>query len=393
LSGAGQGFFFSFLSLVSLLPLADFGLSYAALQTAGRLAGSARLGELPAVGRRVLLWNVAVCLAVGAVVAALGWGTFSAAERGAPAPSVAWQGPWLAHVLTAVWGQLLAPALALREGSGRVTEAWRVRLVQEWSAGVVCLAVLAAGGGLWSLPAFAAARAAVATVWFLAADPLQLGGTGPSFPMKRWMAEIWPFQWRVGVSGLCGFLIFRAFPPLILLEKGPVAAGQFGLAFALMNLLIAVTTAWPMSRTAHFAALFGAGRHEELRREFPVLMAASTALSAAAAAAAALALGLLSVGGFALATRLTDPLTTTLLLVAAVVHHAVGCVGVLLRAEGKEPLLGISILGAVLNPVAVWLAARYGPPPAVAVAFLSCTVFGLVIALRILRVRWAELRR
>lgn len=386
LSGAVQGFFFSFLSLAALLPLADFGLSYAALQTAGRLAGSGRFDEIPAVGRRVLLWNGNVCLIVGATALALGWATFRSGEHGSPGP-IAWRGPWLAYVLASMWAQLLAPALAFREGSGRVREVWRVRLAQEWTAGLACIGVLVAGWGLWSLAAFAAGRGLVATIWFMVKAPRRLGDGTAAFSTKAWMAEVWPFQWRIGVSGLCGYLIFRAFPPLILLEQGPVVAGQFGLAISLMNLLISVGSAWPMSQTARYSAWLAAGRFAELRREFPRLLGFSTALVAAAAAGLALALWCAREVGLGFAFRLTDPTTTAIVLSAAVAHHTVICVAMFLRAEGREPLLAVSVVGGLGTVMAVWLVARHGAPRDIAVANLLSSLAGVLAAFCLLRSR------
>src|SRR5438045_8289976 len=63
------GFFFSFLSLGALVQLADFGLSYASLNTGGRLAGSGRLHELPSVAARIRRWNLATASVATAAVA------------------------------------------------------------------------------------------------------------------------------------------------------------------------------------------------------------------------------------------------------------------------------------------------------------------------------------
>jgi hypothetical protein len=65
LTPAELGFFFSFLSLGALVQVADFGLSYASLQTGGRLAGTGRLHEIPSVAARVRrVWSEPVQRAV-----------------------------------------------------------------------------------------------------------------------------------------------------------------------------------------------------------------------------------------------------------------------------------------------------------------------------------------
>jgi hypothetical protein len=392
LSGAELGFFFSFLSFGALVQLADFGLSYAALQTAGQLAGTGRLHELPGLSARVWRWNVVAGSLACLAVAGIGWMTFSSHGSVPTSSAVAWARPWVAFVASVFLNQLTTPGISLREGGGKVTQMWRLRLVQEWVAGLACLLVLHLDGGLWSLSAFASARAIVAGTWLTLGDPIATKPGGEAYSSKRWMAEVWPFQWKVGLSGLSGFLIFRAFAPLILLERGPVMAGRFGLTISLMNLLISVSTAWPLSQAARFASLIAARRLAELRREFPVLLSASTALAAAAAAVSAFSLWQLYEKGYGFALRLTDPVTTAVFLGTAVVHHVVGCFAVLLRAEGREPMLGISVVGAVANAVAILLAARFGSPFAIALANLACAASGLLVTLHIVWRRWGGFR-
>jgi len=387
LTGAEQGYFFSFLSFGALVQLADFGLSYAALQTAGRLAGTNRLDELPAVSRTVGRWNLGASSFGVVVVAAIGGATLSTGSAAARAVPVDWIGPWLAYLLAVFVNQLTAPRISLREGSGKVLEMWRLRFAQEWAAGAMCIGVLAAGGALWSLAAFAAARAVLAVGWLGLGDPLRSDAGLPGFSLRQWMTDVWPFQWKIGLSGLSGFLIFRAFSPIVFLEKGPDAAGQFGLAISLMNLLISISSAWPMSQAARYSTWIAAGRYRDLRREFPRLLVSSTAVAAGAATTLAASLWLAREIGLNFALRLTEPKTTTIILAAAVVHHVVLCVAMFLRAEGREPLLGASVLGGLATVAVVWLVARHGTSGDIAVANLICSFGGIPVVFHLLRSR------
>jgi hypothetical protein len=189
------------------------------------------------------------------------------------------------------------------------------------------------------------------------------------------------------VSVLSGFLIFRAIPPIILVEKGPVTAGQFGLAIALMNVLLSVTSAWPMSHAAQYSALIARKEFDALSREFPRLLWSSTALAGAAAAAAAVSLWWAARLGITFAQRLTAPSTTAIILGAAVAHHIVVCYAMFLRAEGREPLLIPSVAGGIATAAAVWLAAHFGTTQDVAVVNLVLAAIGIPIASYVLRHR------
>lgn len=386
-----QGYFFTFLSFGGLVQLSDFGLSYAVLQTGGRLAGTGRLGELGSLARFVGRWNLLVSSVSTAVAGGLGWMVFSHQVRTESALAVEWSGPWGAYLLGVLLTQLGTPGIHLREGGGKVLQMWRLRLIQEWIAAGACLLALEFGTGLWSLAAYSSARGVVSALWLRLGDPMGASPPGvPAFTLRRWAGEVWPFQWKLGVSALSGFLIFRAFSPILLVEKGPVLAGQFGLAIAMMNLLLAISSAWPMSQTARYAKLSAERRFVELDREFPGVLWRSTAVSLAGAIALSLVLWQGRRFGMAFAERLTDPMTTAVVLLAAVVHHVVGCAAVFLRAEGREPLVIPSVVGAVATAVGIWLAARHGSVRTIAVTNLLLTTAGIPVAYLLLHFRQRE---
>lgn len=382
------GFFFSFLSFGALVQLGDFGLSYATLQAAGQLAGSGRLHDLAPLERRVVKWNLLATAVASVVVLALGWATFSTQMATSP---IRWQSPWLAYLAAVIAVQLTMPRISLREGGGRIEQMWALRLAQELVAGAACLVALHLGAGLYSLSAFAGMRALVAASWLAFADRLQHRESAEPYSLARWMAEVWPFQWKIGLSNLSGFLIFRSFSPIVLLEKGPVAAGQFGLAISFMNLLIAVTTAWPVSQAAHYAALNASRNFRELRRSFPVMLWASSAFAAVAAAGMCVVLVEARAFGISVALRLPQMSTTALILGTAVIHHVVACFAVFLRAEGREPLLVASVAGSIGTVAIIWATAHAGSLHDIALANLLCTMVGIPVVLLLFRSRIGRL--
>ena len=384
LSGAELGFFFSFLSFGALVQLADFGLSYAALQTAGRFAGTDQLHELPALAKRVRVWNLLATTVATAIVFILGFITFSTHAEGV---SNAWRNAWIAYLVAVFANQLTLPSISLREGSGRIDQMWTLRLVQEWSAGIACVVALHLGVGLWSLAVFVGARAVVAALWLALRHPLRVERGRPAYSLERWMADVWPFQWKIGLSGLAGFLIFRAFSPIVLLEQGAVPAGRFGLAISLMNLLIAITSAWPLSQAARYAALYASGRFSEIRREFPMMLWSSAAIAALGAAALLAILEFGRAMGVTVTTKLPGTSVMVILFTCAVIHHCINSLAVVLRAEGREPLLAASLIGGVVTVIAVWATAYFGSLRDIAAAYLACTVAGLTVTVLLFRAR------
>ena len=83
--------------------------------------------------------------------------------------------------------------------------------------------------------------------------------------------------------------------------------------------------------------------------------------------------------------RLADAGTMAALLAMGLVHHVVGVLAVLMRAERREPLLGISLLGGVVVVAAVWFAAQTGTLLGPALASAAIAIGGLLWTLRLYR--------
>jgi hypothetical protein len=188
LSPLELGFLLSFLSFGALFQLADFGLSYASLIAGGTFSGPEQAGGLASMARFISRWNAFLSLVALAGLAGLGTWTFHVASM--PGGSrVAWTGPWLLFLLGSFAVQLGLPAMSLREGAGKASQIWRLRLIQETAGAAACLAVLLLGGRLWCAPVYVSMRAAVTGCWLLVGDPLVDQAWEPPFPAHRWFKK------------------------------------------------------------------------------------------------------------------------------------------------------------------------------------------------------------
>jgi hypothetical protein len=371
-----QGLFFTFMSLGALIQLGEFGLGYSILQISSHLAanagagGEARLQAMAYRARRLGAWLLPasglLCAALGVLLLRHRAGV----DAQGPVLGLA---PWLAYAAAVPLAHAVNLVLLFVEGARSVRRAWRIRLVQEVLAGAVFVLSLLAGAGLWSLVVHALARAGVSAVglWLDTAHaPRPASGSAASFDWRR---EAWPFQWRVGLSALAGYFVFQAFNPLLLLEQGAEAAGRFGLSLAIMNMLLLLSGAWPLSQAARYGRWLAAREHALLEPAFRRMLVGSTSLTLGLALLViAIQAGLEAIA-HPFAQRLADLPTTAALMVAAVLNHVTVALAVLLRAERREPLLALSTVGGALTLAAVWWAARGGSlfSPALAAALMS----------------------
>lgn len=388
LSPVEQGFYFAFISFGILLQLCDFGLSYASLQAASHLLAIGRAHELGALASRALRINASVTTVATVVVAGLGWWIFSQASVD---DRYGWALPWLVFVTGVGANHLTAPWIFIVEGGVSVSRAWRFRLFQESIAGATLFAVLSFGPGLWALAAYFWMRCAVALVWMRRAplSATQSVTDLPATPLtgRWWRKELWPFQWRVGLSAISGYLVFQAFGPILFALRGPVEAGRFALSLAVMNAIVMVTTAWPISQAAHFGVLLGRRQIELLGTRWMRLLLRSTAFATVGAAATVVLF--LAAREFEprIASRFAGPLATSLLIASAVAHHVIACISVVLRSERRDPLLWLGIVGGVVTVGAMTIAADTSADglDRVALVYLVSIVATLPIAWLVLR--------
>ncbi len=378
LSAEEQGVFFTLHSLASFISIADFGLVYASLQTAARLKGVGDGGALLSLRRLVFKWALALSFFAAVCVFYLG-------IRIIPTGNPAWHQVWMMLIPIVIASQISMPLIAWREGAGEIVQAWRLRAIVELASGMAVVATLWSGFGMYSLLAMWLVRSLLAASWAML-SPIKHEDEG-EFSFLRWMDEVWPFQWRIGVSALSGYLIFRSFAPLVMMEQGPVLAGQFGIAVLLMNGIIAFSTAWPLSQTATYGAMFASGRGEEVSRMLPRLLFRSTGLCFFAVVIFSVFMFLLPAIDQKLSDRLLHPEVMTIMMLAAIVHHMVATMAVPLRAEGREPFMWVSLFGGILLSGAVWYAARYGTSIDIAWANLFCAAIGIPIAIILYRSR------
>jgi hypothetical protein len=200
-----------------------------------------------------------------------------------------------------------------------------------------------------------------------------------------WPSDLWSFQWRVGVGAVSGFLAFQAFGPILFWFQGPEYAGRFSLSLSLMNAVVMVTTAWPISQAAHFGVMLGRRDAARMALLWNRMVVRSTAFAALGAGCAIAAFFALRAWSPDLMARFADATTTTLLIVTAVVHHLVACFAVVLRSERRDPLLFVGIGGGVVTVVAMTIVAAIAPLDRVALTYLVVTTATVPIVFTVYR--------
>lgn len=376
-----RGFYYAFYSLTFLKFFADLGLGFATVQivshkseTHGDLVGSSYANFF------IRLYLVSSVVLVIVLCPSILLFVDQAIQVSNYQSRIFY--PWIALSLFTSAGIIINGAISVVEGKLKILEASRLRLVYSVSnvAGVVM--GLLAGMELWSLALGSAVSVAIVGYrlidyrdYFLV--PASLKGQ----PID-WRREIWPFQWRIGVSWISGFFIFYILTPLVLKYDGAVNAGRYGMSVQIIQAINSISIIFVSTHSAKYGKCVASGEARRMDAEyFSDLKKSNIAL-----------VGLLS-GGFAVqlfADKIAERpihqvLDIDLLLVlggACLCNHVFYLTNYYLRSYKEESLWLISLLcGLTTFFLALRLIPSGGVVAAVWIYFVCSLVYWCILGL------------
>ncbi len=390
-----QGWYYSFLSLAALYTLFDLGLSIVLVQFSahlfinvkwlgkGRVAGESGEQFLSLVGQSLRLYLL-LGLAFSFLMIPAGLLFFG--EKGSEARLLIsdWQWPWICLVIATAANILALPFLALVEGSGRVGEAYGIRLLQGVLGSIGCWTVLSIGGGLWAPSMIPAIGFFVVLSWLIFRQPILLYNAlriGDSH--IQWAHEIWPLQWRIGLGWLSGYFLTQIYTPILFYYQGAEMAGQMGLSLTIANMLGLLAQSWIARRVPVMAQAAG-------RKDWRLLDKVFTqdfVVSVLAFLGGALVLG----GLHYFFLEKTNYVSRVLsfwpfvgLMGIAFLNHINGALAAQLRSYRKEPLVWVSLAGAMVTvPTAFWAASNYSAAGVVTAILSIQLIFILPVSIRL----------
>jgi hypothetical protein len=403
LSPVEQGYYYTLLSLVALQMVFELGFAFVIQQLAahecvhlelradGPIRGDLVSGDPVAHARLAstlqlsVRWYTVAAAAMGLILAPVGM-LFFTRHAAAGAAQVSWQGPWLLAVAVSMVGLWCQPFYSFLDGCGHVRAVAALRLRQAAVGVVLAWAAMLLHHGLYS-PALVIAGQLGTGFFFLGARRHLLSGL-LRYPAGdasiRWRREVWPFQWRIGVSCLCAYFTMQVFIPILFALRGPVEAGQMGMSLSITGYMTSLVLPWISTKATPFGRMIAERRFQGLDQLFLRTLGQALAVFCMIALAAGLGVSLLTVAAPRLAARMVSPELFALLLVAAGANCVVQSLGTLLRSFKREPFLWQSLAVASLTLLlAVLTAPRWGTT-GVTLSYLAATAgLALPSALRI----------
>jgi O-antigen/teichoic acid export membrane protein len=384
-----QGFYYTFVSLLALQSFVELGLSLVILNTAshewsklsldssGKITGDAlALSRLASLARFTLIWFSVAALIFILGVGLIGYLFFSQSAGTA----IEWRSPWFWVVLLTGLAVFALPFIALLEGCNQVGTVNQFRFGQAMLVTLAQWLAIILHGELWVLVVSAAINLGSA-FWLLAIryrgffDSLLRQGRADAMD---WKTEIWPMQWRLGVSGLVNYFAFSLFNPVMFHYHGAVAAGQMGMTLSLAVAIQSIGLAWVNAKAPTFGNLVARKDYRTLDRFWLKMSFVSMAVVTAGLAVAWVFLWGLNAFDIALAKRMLPSLPAGLFFIATVLLQITQCEAAYLRAHKKEPLVAVGVVSGLAIGFLVWqMGGRFGPTGA-GVAYLGVVGFCIV---------------
>jgi len=362
LSAVEQGYYYTFSSLVALQIVFELGFAFVILQLASHERANLSIAadgsitgdpiahsRLASVVQRAVRWyTVGAILMASALLPA---GLYFFHTHLQPGVPIHWRAPWIAVILAAMITFQMDPLFSFLEGCGRISEVASMRLTQAIVGSLMAWTALLLHHGLFA-PAMIIAGQAIAGGYFLFSQRkllLPLLRYNTTAHTVSWRREIWPFQWRIAISWICGYFIFQLFNPVLFAFRGPVDAGRMGMSLNIAVALSTVSLAWMNTKSSPFGTLVARREFRALDQLFFRTLWQSTILLAFGAA--------VLIVGFAVAAQREPQLTArvlplpffVVLLATVLCNHIVFCEAIYLRAHKQEPFLPVSIAVGVLT--------------------------------------------
>ena len=404
LSAVEQGYYYTFSSLVALQVVFELGFSFVILQLAtheravlqinddGSISGDCVAhSRLASVVQKAVRWYSIGAALMAAALLPAGYYFFNLHHQSGV--QVHWALPWFAAIVSAVFTFQMDPLFSFIEGCGRIPQVACMRLTQAIAGSTLAWISLYLHHGLFA-PALIISGQAITGGAFLYTQ------RGLLIPLLRypvldhavsWKTEIWPFQWRIATSWLCGYFIIQFINPVLFIFRGPVEAGRMGMSLTIATALSAVAIAWINTKASPFGLLIARRDYVTLDRLFFRTLWQSSCLLLSAVLFLLTAMALFGGTVPHLIGRVLPLSSFAILLATVLCNHILFSEAIYLRSHKLEPFMKMSVIVGLLTAVSTILTSKYCGMQGVVLGYFCINgIFGLAIGTTIFQKKRRE---
>lgn len=384
-----QGFYYTFGSIIAIQIFFELGINsiivqFVAHETAHlkwesmtKLTGDIQhLSRLSSILKLCLKYFTLLALFLFLVLQIFGYIFFSMYDSQELA--VSWEYPWFLLVLSTSLLFIINPVLAFIEGLGKVKEVAVLRFFQQIIYLPSLILVLILGGKLWAL-----GIASMFTFIFLFSAlyfsnyRLILVNIYKSINQWRinYMKEIFPFQWKIAISWISGYLIFQLFNPVLFATEGSKIAGQMGMTMVAISGISSISISWINTKVPLFSRLIAKNSYLELDQVFNDTIKQLSIINLLLTLSFIIFIYFSIYFEFEIADRFLDLSLVIILGITSFFNQFVFAWAAYLRSHKKEPFLINSTILGILIAISVFVSSNFYGVTGVVIGYSALTLF------------------
>lgn len=384
-----QGFYYTFGSIIAIQIFFELGtnsiiVQFVAHETAHlkwnsktKLTGSIQhLSRLSSILKLCLKYSTLLAIFLFLTLQIFGYiffKTFNSQEF-----DVTWEYPWFLLVLSTSLLFIINPVLAFIEGLGKVKEVAVLRFFQQIIYLPSLILVLILGGKLWAL-----GIASILTFIFLFSSlyfsKYRVILTNIYKSINQWrinyMQEIFPFQWKIALSWISGYLIFQLFNPVLFATEGSKIAGQMGMTMVAITGISSISISWINTKVPLFSRLIAKNNFFELDKVFNKTIRQLSIINLILTLGFIIFISLSIYFKLEIADRFLDIWLIIVIGIASFFNQFVFAWAAYLRSHKKEPFLINSIVLGILIAISVFVTANFYGVTGVVIGYSVLTLF------------------
>ena len=393
LSAEEQGYYYAIGSLLSGYVLLDLGLSGLLVQISARMFLGLELQQgghvVPdGITRSAFLgmvawskrWYAKASLAALLLIP-IGFLYFAYAKPGSQ--EMNWQWPWIFVVISVAVSLPAYPVLSIVEGTGRVAEAYLVRLGHYGLGALLAWLSLAGGLGLYAPAMAPLSVAVVAYGWLYFRYRPLIAANGGKESGFSWREQVWPLQRKVALAWLASYVFLYSPTLIVFYFLDSATAGQLGLSVVIANLLGSLCASWLTAKVPHITHLVVQGRAVDSRKLFLAEFRKAFLLMFAAYVTGVVAVAWMS--EMSIAKRILPFFDLLLLFTVFLVFHSLGMFSMYFRAQGRDVLAIPTLVTTLISMIVAGVLAKHYGVPGVLGSFLVIYGVGGVVGIKWLR--------
>lgn len=397
-----QGYYFSFVAILTARYLFEAGVSQVVVTTVGQVRGSVQvldsrnitgcsssLSAVHDIFKFSLIWYSLAAIFMLFVVGGAGYVFFDSENHS----GVNWVWPWVFYITLGCVDFATLGFWATLEGLDGIAPVYLFRALKAIASVLVLALIVSLGGGLWGVVGFQAVSVLVNFCFIIRWRRTfllifrHIGG------VLDWRTAIWPFQWRLAVSwAIGGYITVPLFVPVLFHTSGAIEAGRVGMTLAIMGAAASLGQSAMDAKVPHFCSLIAAGRWVELDREFFRRGVASLLVFLGALICGVLAIIGFDFLGVNFGSRIVSWPIFVIFAFGALLNLVIAMEANYLRWHRREPLMLVSVINGLFTLAAtVILAKHYGSKGVAAGYFGVAAVFffpATTVGWLVLRRRW-----